>query len=413
VSGPVLRSVLDQRTLAVAIDPGKVEQRVWLATGDAGLIGEPVSLPLSQAGVERLDRLIADAGAVGPPVIGVEATGALHRPLARELERRFPGSLRLFAPSETQAARTQLGSRRFKSDDRDCAALVFLLRQGEGRRPDDEAIGALLGAVRHRRQLVDQRRPLRQRLHDQLNALCPGLSAPEGHGRVLQLEDPSGQAVLACAVAFCGRAPSVRSLRARAPGRLTERNARFWAERWRGLLPPPADAELRAERLGRDLERFKALECDIAHVEAQLTTLLKSTDGQVLTTLPGTATVRAAAFACHALPIERFPTPEHLYSAAGLAPASYESATIRRRGRISRQGLAERRDALMGIAWGLSQHSESFRERDRELRARGMQPIEARVALARHACRLCFALLSSQQPFDEERYRHSRHSRGR
>lgn len=413
MSGPVLRSVLDQRTLAVAIDPGKVEQRVWLATGEGGLIGEPVSLPLSQAGVERLDRLIADAGAVGAPVIGVEATGALHRPLVRALERRFPGSLRLFAPSETQAARTQLGSRRFKSDDRDCAALIFLLRQGEGRRPDDEAVGALLGAVRHRRQLVDQRRPLRQRLHDQLNALCPGLSAPEGHGRVLQLGDPSGQAVLRCAVAFCGRAPSARSLRARAPGRLTERNARFWAERWRGLLPPPADAELRAERLGRDLERFKALERDIAHVEAQLTTLLESTDGQVLTTLPGTATVRAAAFACHALPIERFPTPEHLYSAAGLAPASYESATIRRRGHISRQGLAERRDALMGIAWGLSQRSESFRERDRELRARGMQPIEARVALARHACRLCFALLSSQQPFDEERYRHSRHSRGR
>jgi transposase len=321
--------------------------------------------------------------------------------------------LRLFAPSETQAARTQLGCRRFKSDDRDCAALVFLLRQGEGRRPDDEAIGALLGAVRHRRQLVDQRRPLRQRLHDQLNALCPGLSAPGGHGRVLQLDDPSGQAVLACAVAFRGRAPSVRSLRARAPGRLSQRNARFWAERWRGLLPPPADAELRAERLGRDLESFKALERDVAHVEDQSATLLAHTDGQVLTTLPGTATVRAAAFACHALPIERFPTPEHLYSASGLAPASYESATIRRRGRISRQGLAERRDALMGIAWGLSQHSHCFRERDRELRTRGMQPIEARVALARHACRLCFALLTTQQPFDEERYRRSRHSRGR
>jgi transposase len=413
VSGPVLRSVLDRRTLAVAIDPGKVEQRVWLATGEDGLVGEPVSLPLSRAGVERLAGLIGGARAAGPPVIGIEATGALHRPLARELERRFPGSLRLFAPSETQAARTQLGSRRFKSDDRDCAALVFLLRQGEGRRPDEEALDALLGAVRHRRQLVDQRRPLRQRLHDQLNALCPGLSAPGGHGRVLQLEDPSGQAVLRCAVAFCGRPPSVRSLRARAPGRLTKRNAHFWARRWRELLPPPPDAELRAERLARDLERFGALERDIAHVETQVTALLESTDGQVLTTLPGTATVRAAAFACHALPIERFPTPEHLYSASGLAPASYESATIRRRGRISRQGLAERRDALMGIAWGLSQHSESFRERDRELRARGMQPIEARVALARHACRLCFALLSSQHPFDEERYRRSRHSRGR
>jgi hypothetical protein len=40
VSGPVLRSVLDRRTLAVAIDPGKVEHRVWLATGDGGLVGD-------------------------------------------------------------------------------------------------------------------------------------------------------------------------------------------------------------------------------------------------------------------------------------------------------------------------------------------------------------------------------------
>jgi hypothetical protein len=41
----------------------------------------------------------------------------------------------------------------------------------------------------------------------------------------------------------------------------------------------------------------------------------------------------------------------------------------------------------MGIAWGLSQHSDAFRARDAELRARGFAPIQARVALARHACR--------------------------
>jgi len=49
-----------------------------------------------------------------------------------------------------------------------------------------------------------------------------------------------------------------------------------------------------------------------------------------------------------------------LYSATGLAPAIYQSSTITRRGRISRQGLAEHRDALMGIAWGLSQSSTNF-----------------------------------------------------
>jgi hypothetical protein len=67
----------------------------------------------------------------------------------------------------------------------------------------------------------------------------------------------------------------------------------------------------------------------------------------------------------------------------------------------------------MGVAWGLSQHCEPFRQRDRELRARGMRPIEARVALARHACRLAHRMLQSQEPFDEERYARSRHARGR
>jgi transposase len=254
---------------------------------------------------------------------------------------------------------------------------------------------------------------LQQRLHDQLNALCPGLSAPVGHGRALALEDPSGRAVLACAVAFAGRAPATRSLLARSPGRLSEANARFWARRWKQLLAPPADAEPRAQRLGRDVERWLGLREDITALESELAELLADTDGQILTTLPGVAVVRAAAFAAHTLPIERWPTPEHLYSATGLAPASYQSASVTRRGRISRQGLPEHRDALMAIAWGLSQHSSAFQRRDRDYRTRGFRPIQARVALARHACRLAWRLLHSQQPYDDQRYDRARHRRGR
>ena len=408
----LLREVPADR-LIVAIDPGKVTNRVWLTSGDHGLIGEPVSLPVLRDGVEELARLIGESGVDGLPVIGIEATGALHHAWAVEVERRWPGSLRTFAPSETQAARAQLGSRRFKTDDRDCAALVWLLRQGAGRPSAPSAVQALLGAVRHRRQLLDSRKVLQQRLHDQLNALCPGLSAPQGHGRVLELEDSSGWAVLACAAAFAGRAPTARSLQARAGGRLTDANARYWSERWKKLLAPPADAELRAHRLGRDLRRWQTLREDIADLEIQLAELLAQTHGQILTTLPGVAVVRASAFAAHTLPIDRWPTPEHLFSATGLAPATYQSASVTRRGRISRQGLAEHRDALMGIAWGLAQNSDAFRERDREYRARGFRPIQARVALARHACRLCWRLLHSQQPYDDQRYHRARHRRGR
>jgi transposase len=407
----LLREVAADR-LVVAIDPGKVTNRVWLTTGERGLIGDPVSLPVLRDGVEELDRLIAASGVDGAPVIGIEATGSLHRAWASELERRWPGSLRLFAPSETTAARGQLGSRRFKTDDRDCAALVWLVRQGAGRPAEPDSVEALRGTVRHRRQLVAARRALQQRLHDQLNALCPGLSAPAGHGRTLQLQTPTGQAVLACAAAFAGRAPTSRSLRSRAPGRVTASTAAFWIGRWQQLLAPPPDAELRAERLEADLRRWQQLQADIARDERHLADLLTLTDGQVLTSMPGVAEVRAAAFSAFTLPIERWATPEHLYSATGLAPATYQSSTLTRRGRISRQGLPEHRDALMGIAWGLSQHSPAFRARDAELRARGMRPIQARVALARHACRLAWRLLHSQEPFDERRYARTR-QRGR
>jgi transposase len=408
----LLRREVPASALVVAVDPGKAFNRVWPTSGERGLIGEPVSLPVLRDGVDELARLIAASGVGGPPVIGLEATGGLHRAWAAEIERRWPGSLRLFAPSETTAARAQLGSRRFKTDDRDCAALVWLVRQGAGRRAEPETLDALVGTVAHRRQLVDARRVLQQRLHDQLNALCPGLSAPAGHDRALQLGSPTGQAVLAGAAAFAGRAPSRRSLLARASGRMTDQTAAYWVGRWKRLLDPPADAELRAARLGRDLRRWQDLQRDIALADAQLDTLLAQTAGQILTTRPGVAVVRAAAFAAYTLPIERWPTAEHLYSATGLAPATYRSSTVTRRACISRQGLPEHRDALMAIAWGLSQHSDAFGARDAELRARGFAPIQARVALARHACRLCRRLIHTQQPYDDRRYARARR-RGR
>jgi transposase len=403
---------LDPATVIVAVDPGKVMNRVWVSNG-AGLLADPVSLPVSREGIGRLDRLLVEHAGI-ETVIAIEATGSLHRSWAAELERLHPGGVRLFAPSETKAARTQLGSGRFKTDDRDCAALTYLARQGAGRaHAEESAVDALRAAVRHRRGLVADRKVAQQRMHDQLNVLCPGLSAPAGHGRALPIETSTGQAVLACAAAFAGRPPTVRSLTSRAPGRLTKATAGYWVSRWKGCLPPPADAEQRAGRLGRDLDRYQQLQADIGTLEEEIAVLLAGTDGQVLTSLPGVGVLRAAAFAAHSLPIARFPNAEHLYSATGLAPALYESATLRRRGRISRQGLAEHRDALMGMAWGLALYSPSFAERDAELRARGMAPIQARVALARNACRLAYRLLVTQQPFDEQRYRQGRPSRGR
>jgi hypothetical protein len=213
----LLRQAVPAAALVVAVDPGKVSNRVWLTSGERGLIGEPVSFPVLREGIDTLAGLIAASGVAGAPRIGVEATGQLRHAWVAELERRWPGSVRLFASSETQAARTQLGSRRSKTDDRDGAALVWLVRQGAGRPAATDTVDALLGAVRHRRGLVADRKVLQQRLHDQLQALCPGLSAPAGHGRALGLADPTGQAVLACAAAHLPCGPCRRGRRVGSP----------------------------------------------------------------------------------------------------------------------------------------------------------------------------------------------------
>lgn len=148
----VLEVALDPSTVIVAVDPGKAFNRVWISNG-SGLLGDPMSLSVSREGIATLELALNKHGP-SSPVIAIEATGSLHRPWVTELERRHPGSVRLFAPSETKSARIQLGSGRFKSDDRDCAALTYMARQGGGRRYGQESsVEALRAAVRHRRGL--------------------------------------------------------------------------------------------------------------------------------------------------------------------------------------------------------------------------------------------------------------------
>jgi transposase len=411
--GDLLQRALPVDTLVVAVDPGKAQNRVWLSTDDAGLIVEPLTLPVLRVGIEELERLVIKHAGARAPVIAIESTGSLHRAWTQELARRFPDAVRLFAPAETAAARAQLGSRRFKTDDRDCAALTYLARQGQGRAVPSDQHGALLAAVRFRRGLLQEHKVAQQRLHDQVNGLCPGLSAPSGHGRKLDLSGVAGRAFLDCLVDFGGRPASARSLQARAPGRLSRADAQYWSTRWKACLPAPTDAAVRVERLARSVSRWQQLGVDLGAVEADMAALLALTDGQVLTSLPGVKAIRAACFSAFTLPIARFPTAEHLYSATGLAPASYQSSSIDRRCGISRQGLPEHRDALMAIAWGLAQYCRPFIEREEQLRARGMRPMQARVAIARHACRLVYRMLISQDAFDEQRYRRARHQTGR
>jgi hypothetical protein len=105
VVGSLLQGSLPSSTLVVAIDPGKVHHRVGLSTDAAGLVTEPLTLPVLRPSVEALDRLVRRYSAEVRPVFAIEATGGLHRAWA-ELQ---PAS-RIRRPA-TSPARSKIAGR--------------------------------------------------------------------------------------------------------------------------------------------------------------------------------------------------------------------------------------------------------------------------------------------------------------
>lgn len=111
-----------------------------------------LTLPVLRDGVDALERMIAASGVEGPPMIGLEATGALHR-VGRS--RSSGGGQGRCACSPRRRRPPRSWAREDSRDDRDCAALVWLVRQGAGRRVEDGgAVDAPSATVRHGGQLV-------------------------------------------------------------------------------------------------------------------------------------------------------------------------------------------------------------------------------------------------------------------
>ena len=343
-------------------------------------------------------------------VFALEATGSLHRRRRSSECGVWPVAAGVRAVRDTGG---QEPPRRCKTDDRDCAALVWLARQGAGRPATPTRHRGAARRGPDRRGLVARKvEPLQQRLHDQLNALCPGLSAPAGMAARCTLEDPdrAGRAGLRGRVR---RPPAVAAVAA-GPRRRP-------ADRCDGPVlggpvarachhqPTPSCAP---QRLGGTSTAIRLCRPTSPFVDARARRLLADTPGQILTTLPGVAAVRAAGVR-RPQPADRaVPRRRHLYAATGLAPAIWQSASVHAARRISAPGLAEHRDALMGIAWGLCQHSPPSAARPRSCApAAWTDPGPGRARPPRLPALL--ALLTTQQPFDEARYRQARHSRGR
>ena len=136
------------------------------------------------------------------------------------------------------------------------------------------------------RRACCERRAAQQRLHDQVNGLCPGLSAPAGHGRSSPgWRDRPG--VPGLPDRLRRTSGPARSLQSRARGRVTDPRRPVLVATVEGLPAPALGRRCPRRPAGSQRRPLATAQRRPGRRRGRHDRLLARTDGQILTTLPG------------------------------------------------------------------------------------------------------------------------------
>jgi transposase len=237
----------------------------------------------------------------------------------------------VITPNQVKNLRSRYGSAGNKDDRFDAFVLADTLRTDRGRlrplEPDAPATVALRSAVRARRDLVTHRVALCNQLRAHLQGCFPGavglfadLDSPVSLAFLGRFDcqdragwlSPARMAAWLKAQGYCGRKDpaALHAKLAAAPRGAAGDDGAAQAHVTRALLAV----------LNSLVTQIKALEAQIAEQ------LALHADAHVFTSLPRSGTVRAARLLAEIGDCRgRFPTPESLICAAGVAPSTRQS----------------------------------------------------------------------------------------
>lgn len=388
--------------VAVPIDVGKHTAMAKVVDFTGAELVRPFEFGLDRRGVDGLIGEVRRAvpASVSLVRVGLEAAGHYHLPLAGGV---LPAEweLRVLNPGHVSMQRKVNGQRGVKTDRIDLVAITDLLLAGRGviAPPFADPIMTLSGWVAHRRRRSLLRRRTIQQLTTHVDRCFPGLGntmysvvlSKAGRLVITELADPERVARLG--------AKRLRSFAANRGVRMTTPLAERIVEAARQALPVPG-AEISRRLLADDLRLLADTEAQIAAADAELDAVLPSTPFAVLTTTPGWGPVRVAHYGAAVGDPGRWPSHRQLYRAAGLTPRLYESAGRRRDGRITREGSATLRVALVDMGMGLWHSEPASRDYGAQLRARGKPGGIIVCAMAHRANKIAYAMVRDQQPWE-------------
>jgi transposase len=354
--------------------------------------------PALAAFVEQLEVLRTR----GPVTVGIDVVGGIASLLTAML--LDAGIEVVHVPGlAVNRAREGTSGGEHKSDPRDAAVIADQVRHRRDLRaiePTGELDAEIRLLVARRRELVTDQTRRVNRLRDLLASIHPGLE------RVVDPTTKAGQQLLGryvtpAEIRHAGRRRLVEHIlragriarrhaeqladQALAAGReqtITVAGERVAAELVRELAAEAAGTRSRLCALDRDLEA--ALE--------------RHPDAALIQSLPGMGVTLAAEFIAEAGSIERFPTPDKLAAAAGLAPVLKQSGKVRYLKRAHGGNRTLKRVFFQSAFCSLSHpDSKAFYRRKRDERKTHHQAV---LALARRRVDVLHAMLRNRTPYE-------------
>ena len=387
--------------VAVGIDVAK--EFHWVAAVDERgrellsrrVENEPAAL---QALVEELERLRATDGRV---TVGVDVVGGIASLLQATLAER--GFQLVHVPGlAVNRARQGTSGGEHKSDPRDARVIADQVRTRTDLRTIEAASEVdveLRLLVGRRRELVTEQTRRLARLRDLLAAIHPGLE------RVVEPTQKTSLRLL-------GRYLTPAEIRRAGATRIADyllragNVRRAHAERLAQEALAAARAQrlaLPAEQVAAELVRELAQEAlavreRLAALDGQLAeALARHPDAALIRSLPGMGATLTAEFIAEAGGIGRFPTPDRLAAAAGLAPILKQSGKLRYLHRANGGNKALKRVFYQSAFCSL--HHPASRAFYARKRREGKRHHQALIALARRRIDVLHAILRTRQPY--------------
>ncbi len=424
-----------EHILIVLLDIGKNAHWVMAHNGAGQEWQQPTRLPTTQAGlrqfIEMTDALIA-AQQPKLVILGHEPSGVYHEAWARTLWEHYAAHIegkrrpqllyRFFNPFQVKLARQQANLRRRKTDPRDLAAMLDLALRGLGQpaylpSAGEHLVRQEVGFIRAQGRLLRQ---LEQQLRPQLDRLWPGAVVnlkqfTQAHPGLPQPTPiiqtrPLQRQRLRILLAHCPNPHDLLALSNRQQLTLYRENGgragpallhrlRCWADN--AVLLPPAISVPLAEQLQRAFAQYSHVETLIEEGRARLQPLVPLTPARHLVDIPGLSAYDAASYLAILGAAQRFQRPAEVWAFMGFDPVADGSGDHPDRvGHLSKRGDPAARDILYQMGFRTAQHYAPLSLTFLDAFERGLCEVEATIHTAHRLNRICFHLVSRDEPFE-------------